>query len=133
MNAIGATLVYSVPLAVVGLVTAYLEGIGIGLFSLALTLPTGGFAFWFGARRVRHKWYSALISGVLAFTVALQILHVLNPILSPWLLLLSIEAAIAAVSFWLGSRPPFPKVANETRSKQAVPGDGPCAARSTRA
>jgi hypothetical protein len=116
MNAIGATLVFSVPLAVVGLVGAYLEGIAIGLFSLALTLPTGGFAFWFGARRVRHKWYSALISGVLTFAVALQTLYVLNPILSPWLLLLPIEVVIAAVSFWLGSRPPFPAIANETRS-----------------
>jgi hypothetical protein len=116
MNATGATLVFSVPFAVVGLVVAYLEGIGPGLISLALTLPTGGFAFWFGARRVRHKWYSALISGVLAFVVASQTLHVLNPILSLWLLWLAIEVALAAVSFWLGSRPPFPEIANETRS-----------------
>jgi len=115
MNATGATLVFSVPLAVVGLVGAYREGIGIGLLSLALTLPAGAFAFWFGARRVRHKWYSALISGVVAFAVALQTLHALNPVLSRWLLLLAIEVAIAAVSFWLGRRPPFPEIANETR------------------
>ena len=116
MNTTGATLVFSVPFAVAGLVGAYLEGIGIGLISLALTLPAGGFAFWFGARRVRHKWYSALISGVLAFAVALQTLRVLNPILSPWQMLLPIEVAIAAVSFWLGSRPPFPDIADEPRS-----------------
>ena len=116
MNATGATLVFLVPFAAVGLVTAYREGIGIGLLSLALTLPTGGFAFWFGARRVRHKWYSALISGVLVFAVALQTLHVLNPVLSLWLLLLPIEVAIAAVSFWLGRRPPFPEIVNESQS-----------------
>jgi hypothetical protein len=110
MNATGATLVFSVPFAVVGLAIAYLEGIGIGLFCVALTLPTGGFAFWFGARRVRHKWYSALFSGVLVVAIAMQTLHVhaLDPILSPWLLLLTLEVAIAALSFWLGSRPPFP-------------------------
>jgi hypothetical protein len=50
MNATGATLVFSVPFAALGLVGAYREGIGIGLLSLALTLPTGAFAFWFGAR-----------------------------------------------------------------------------------
>lgn len=116
MNATGATIVFSVPFAVVGLVGAYLEGIDIGLISLALTVPTGGFAFWFGARRVRHKWYSALISGVLALAVTLQTLPVLNPILSPWQMLLPIEVVIAAVSFWLGSRPPFPEIVNETRS-----------------
>src|SRR5262245_4814427 len=115
MSTTGATLVFLVPFAAVGLVTAYREGIGIGLLSLALTLPTGAFAFWFGARRVRHKWYSALISGVLAVVVALQTL-VLNPVLSIWLLWLAIEVAIAAVSFWLGRRPPFPEIANETRS-----------------
>jgi hypothetical protein len=69
----------------VGLAGAYREGIGIGLLSLALTLPTGAFTFWFGARRVRHK-------------------------------LLGIEVAIAAVCFWLGRRPPFPEIADETRS-----------------
>jgi hypothetical protein len=116
MNTTGATLVFSVPFAAVGLAGAYREGIGIGLLSLALTLPTGAFAFWFGARRVRHKWYSALIAGVLAFAVALQTLHVLNPVLSRWLLLSAIEVAIAAVSFWLGRRPPFPEIADETRS-----------------
>ena len=116
MNTTGATLVFSVPFAAVGLVGAYSEGIGIGLVSLALTLPAGTFAFWFGARRVRHKWYSALISGVLAVAVALQTLYVLNPVLSQWLMLLAIEVAIAAVSLWLGRRPPFPEIANETRS-----------------
>jgi hypothetical protein len=116
MNATGATVVFSVPFAAVGLVGAYREGIGIGLLSLALTLPTGAFAFWFGARRVRHKWYSALISGVLAFAVALQTLHVLNPVLSRWPLLFAIEVAIAGVSFWLGRRPPFPEIVNQTRS-----------------
>jgi len=116
MNTTGATLVFSVPFAAVGLVGAYSEGIGIGLVSLALTLPAGTFAFWFGARRVRHKWYSALVSGVLAVAVALQTLYVLNPVLSQWLMLLAIEVAIAAVSLWLGRRPPFPEIANETRS-----------------
>ena len=116
MNATGASLVFSVPFAAVGLVVAYREGIGIGLLSLALTLPTGTLAFWFGARRVRHKWYSALISGVLAFAVASQTLYVLNPVLSLWLLWLAIEVAITSVSFWLGRRPPFPEIANETRS-----------------
>jgi hypothetical protein len=108
MNTTGATLVFLVPFAAVGLVGAYSEGIGIGLLSLALTLPIGAFAFWFGARQVRHKWYSALISGVLAFAVALQTLHVLKPVVSRWLVLLAIEVAIAAVSFWLGRKPPFP-------------------------
>ena len=118
MNVTGATLVFSVPLAAMGLVGAYREGIGIGLLSLALTLPAGAFAFWFGARRVRHKWYSALISGVVAFAVAVQTLQALYPVLSRWLLLLAIEVAIAAVSFWLGRRPPFPETANETRIKR---------------
>jgi hypothetical protein len=116
MNTTGATLIFLVPFAAMGLVVAYREGIGIGLLMLALTLPTGAIAFWFGARRVRHKWYSPLISGVLAFAVASQILHVLNPVLSLWLLWSAIEVAIAAVSFWLGRRPPFPKIANKTRS-----------------
>jgi hypothetical protein len=116
MNATGSTLVFSVPFAAVGLVFAYREGIGIGLLSFALTLPTGAFAFWFGARRVRHKWYSALISGVIAFAIAMQTLYVLTPVLSLWLLLLVIELAIVAFSFWLGRRPPFPEIANEARS-----------------
>jgi hypothetical protein len=116
MNTTAATLVFLVPFAAVGLAGAYREGIGIGLLSLALTLPIGAFTFWFGARRVRHKWYSALISGVLAFAVALQTLYVLNPVLSRWPLLLAIEAAIVGVSFWLGRRPPFPVIVNETRN-----------------
>ena len=116
MNATGSTLVFSVPFAAVALVGAYSEGIGIGLISLALTLPVGAFAFWFGARRVRHKWYSALISGALTFGVAFQTVQVVKPAPSPWLQLLVIEVAIAAVSFWLGGRPPFPEIANESRS-----------------
>jgi len=116
MNAAGATLVFSVPFAAVGLVGAYRDGLGAGLLSLALTVPAGSFAFWFGARRARHKWYSALISGALAFTVALQTLVVLKPVLSRWPLVLVIEVALAAVSFWLGRKPHFPEKANKTPS-----------------
>ena len=117
MNATGATLVFSVPLAAVGLVGVYRDGIGIGLFSLALTLPAGAFAFWFGARRVRHKWYSALISGVIAFAIASETLHVLSPVLSPWRLLLAIEVAIAAFGFLLGRMPLFPEVIQKAPSE----------------
>jgi hypothetical protein len=109
MNATGATLVFSVPFVALGLAGAYREGIGIALLSWALTLPAGAFAFWLGARRVRHKWYSALISGVVAVAIASETLHVLSPVLSPWLLLLAIEVAIAAFSFLLGRMPLFPK------------------------
>ncbi|MGH8760103.1 MAG: hypothetical protein ACREVW_11425 [Burkholderiales bacterium] len=111
MNATGATLVFSVSFAAMGLAGAYGQSIGIALFGLALTLPAGAFAFWFGARRVRHKWYSALISGVLAFAVALATLGALKPVLSLWLLLLAIDVAIAASGFYLGRMPVFPEVA----------------------
>jgi len=97
-------------------VGAYREDIRTALLSLALTLPVGAFTFWFGARRVRHKWYSALVSGVLAFAVAMETLRVLNPVLSLWLLLLAIEVAIATIGFLLGRMPLFPEAANETRS-----------------
>jgi hypothetical protein len=116
MNATSATLIYSVPIAVLAMGTAYLGGIGIGLVSLVLTLPTGGLAFWFGARRVRHKWYSAFISGVMVVVVVLQTIGLVKLVFSLWLQLLVIEVAVAAVSFWLGSRPPFPEKPNETRS-----------------
>ena len=99
-----------------GLAGAYGESIGSALLALALTLPAGAFTFWFGARRVRHKWYSALISGVVAFAVALATLGVLSPVLSLWLLLLAIDVAMAAFGFLLGRMPFFPEVANETRS-----------------
>ena len=116
MNATGATLVFSVSFAAMGLAGAYGESIGSALLALALTLPAGAFTFWFGARRVRHKWYSALISGVVAFAVALGTLRVLSPVLSLWLLLLAIDVAMAAFGFLLGRMPFFPEVANETRS-----------------
>jgi hypothetical protein len=116
MNATGATLVFLVPLAALGLATAYVESIGVALLSLALTLPAGAFTFWLGARRVRHKWYSAFISGVLVVVVVLQTIGFVKLIFPLWLQLSVIEVAIAAVSFWLGSRPPFPEKANEMRS-----------------
>ena len=116
MNATGATLVFSVPFAALGVATAYVEGMAIALFSWALTLPAGAFTFWLGARRVRHKWYSALIAGVIAAAIASETLHVLSPVLSPWLLLVAIEVAIAVFGFLLGRMPFFPEVANETGS-----------------
>lgn len=125
MNATGATLVFSVSLAAVELAAAYggsevrgVSGVHIGsaLLVLALTLPASAFAFWFGARRVRHRWYSALISGVVAFAFALAILGAAKPVLSIWLLWLTIVAVIAASGFLLGRKPLFPEVANETRS-----------------
>jgi hypothetical protein len=125
MNATGATLVFSVSLAAVELGGAYVGShprgvssfhIGGALLGLALTLPAGAFAFWFGARRVRHKWYSALISGVVAFAFALATLGAAEPVLSIWLLWLAIVVVIAASAFLLGRKPLFPEVANETRS-----------------
>lgn len=109
MNATGATLVFSVSFAAMALAGAYAygESIGIALFGLALNLPPGAFTFWFGARRVRHKWYFALFSGLLAFAVAVQTIHVLSPVLSLWLLLLATDVAIAAVGFLLGRMPLF--------------------------
>ena len=95
---------------------AYREDIRIALLGLVLTLPVGAFTFWFGARRVPHKWYSALISSVVAFAVAMETLRVLSSVLSPWLLVLAIEVAIATFGFLLGRMPLFPEVANETRS-----------------
>jgi hypothetical protein len=109
MNATGATLVFLVPLAALGLATAHVESIGVALLSLALTLPAGAFTFWLGARRVRHKWYSAFISGVLVVVVVLQTIGFVKLVFPLWLQLSVIEVAIAAVSFWLGSRPPFPE------------------------
>jgi hypothetical protein len=125
MNATGATLVFSVSLAAVELAGAYggsqVRGessfhIGSALLALAVTLPPGAFAFWFGARRVRHKWYSALISGVVAFAFALATLGALKLVVSIWLQFLAIDAVIAASGFLLGRKPLFPEVANETRS-----------------
>ena len=125
MNATGATLVFSVSLAGVELAGAYAGSqvrgessfhIGSALLALALTLPVGAFAFWFGARRVRHKWYSALISGVVAFAFALATLGAAKPVLSIWLLWLAIVAVIGASSYLLGRKPLFPEVANGTRS-----------------
>jgi hypothetical protein len=123
MNATGATLVFSASLAAVELAAAYAGSqvrgvpphIGSALLSVALTLPAGALGFWFGARRVRHKWYSALISGVVAFAFALAALGAAKPVLSPWLLLLAIDAVIAAAGFQLGRKPLFPEVANEAR------------------
>ena len=125
MNATGATLVFSVSLAAVELAAAYAGSevsgassfhMGSALLALALTLPVGAFAFWLGARRVRHKWYSALISGVVAFAFALATLGAAKPVLSIRLLWLSIVAVIATSGFLLGRKPLFPEVANETRS-----------------
>ena len=108
MNSTRATFLYSAPFVAVGMFGAYSQGIRIGLLSLALTLPAGTLAFWFGARRARHKWYSAVVSGALTMVVAMQTLQVAKLVLSPWLQLLAIEVVIAAVGFWLGRRPPFP-------------------------
>jgi hypothetical protein len=116
MNATGATLVFLVPLTALGLATAYVESIGVALLSLVLTLPVGALTFWLGARRVRHKWYSAFISGVLVLVVVLQTIGFVKLVFPLWLQLSVIEVAIAAVSFWLGSKPPFPEKAIEMRS-----------------
>jgi hypothetical protein len=116
MNATGATLVFAASFAAMGLAGAYGGSIGSALLALTLTLPVGAFTFWFGARRVRHEWYSALVSGVVAFAVILATLRVLSPIPSLWLLLLAIDVAMAALGFFLGRTPLFPKVPNETRS-----------------
>ena len=115
-NATGATLVFSASFAVIGLAGAYGESIVSALLALALTLPVGAFAFWFGARRVRHEWYSAVVSGVVAFAVILAALPILSPVLSLWLLLSAIDVAMAALGFFLGRTPLFPKARNETRS-----------------
>jgi len=117
MNATGATLVFLVPFAALGVATAYFESMGVALLSWALTLPAGAFTFWLGARRVRHKWYSALISGVVAVAIASETLHVLSPVLSPWQLLLAIEVAIAAFGFLLGRMPLFPEVIHTAPSE----------------
>jgi hypothetical protein len=115
MNATGATLVFSVPFAALGLAIAYVESIGVALLSWVLTLPAGAITFWLGARRVRHKRYSALISGVVAAAIASETLQVLSPVLAPLLLLLAIDVAIAVFGFVLGRMPFFPEVAIETR------------------
>ena len=109
MNATGATLVFSVPFAALGLVTAYVESIGVGLLGWAITLPVGASTFWLGARRVRHRWYSALIAGVVAVVIASQTMYVLSPGLSPWKLILAIESVIAVFGFFLGRNPFFPR------------------------
>jgi hypothetical protein len=119
MNATGATLVFLVPLAALGLATAYVESIGVALLSLALTLPAGAFTFWLGARRVRQKWYSAFISGVLVIVVILQTIGFVKLVFPLWLQWSVIEVAIAAVSFWLGSRPPFPEIANAEHKQES--------------
>jgi hypothetical protein len=116
MNATRATLIFSVPFATLGLATAYVESIGVALLSWALTLPAGAIMFWLGARRVRHKWYSALIAGVIAAVIASETLHVLGPDLSPWQLVLAIEVVIVVFGFLLGRFPFFPESANEARS-----------------
>jgi hypothetical protein len=119
MNATGATLVFLVPLTALGLATAYVESIGVALLSLVLTLPVGALTFWLGARRVRHKWYSAFISGVLVIAVILQTIGLVTLVFPLWLQLSVIEVAIAAVSFWLGSRPPFPEIANAEHKQES--------------
>jgi len=116
MNATRSTLVFSVPFAVLGLATAYVGGIGVGLLIWALTLPAGAMTFWLGARRVRHKWYSALLAGIFAAVIASETLQVLSPGLSPWRLVLAIEVVIAVFGFLLGRNPFFSKVANEMQS-----------------
>ena len=106
MNATSATLLFAAGFAATGLLAGvYVGSVAIGLFHLALTLPVGAFTFWFGARRVRHEWYSVLISGVVAFAVTSAMLPELSLVLSPWWLLFAINVAMAALGFFLGFLP----------------------------
>ena len=116
MNATGAALVFSASFAALGLAGGYSEGISHALLGLALILPVGALAFWFGARCVRHEWHSALVSGVIAFAVMLETLPVVQPIPSVWMMVLAIDVAMAAAGFFLGRTPLFPKTTGETRS-----------------
>jgi hypothetical protein len=69
----------------------------------------GSFTFWFGARRVQHRWYSALIAGAVVFVIAATTLSTLSPVLSLWRLLFAIEIAMAVLGFLFGLMPSFPK------------------------
>lgn len=116
MNTIGTTLVFSAAFAVMGLADAYGENIPNVLLGLVLTLPVGAFAFWVGAQKAHHHWYSAIMAGVVAFGVISATLRALGPQLSGWALLATIVVVLAALSFFLGRLPSFPRTANETRS-----------------
>ena len=108
MNSTKATLTFAVTFTFI----AFVDAIGARdsskfiLLGFALLAPVATLAFWLGARRAEHRWYSIVIAVLASRAVVSMVLRIQADLqLSRWALLSVVVVALAATAMFLGRTP----------------------------
>jgi hypothetical protein len=108
MKAVKATLIFAATFALVSLGDAAggVESWRAKLLGFALLVPIATLAFWLGARRTEHLWYSAPCAAVCVFAILSTLFRAVATFhLSRWSFLSVVVVILVAASMFFGRTP----------------------------